>query len=275
MAVGFEIFVLYLVRFYTKRLILNLNRQLDEELMMKTKTLVFSFSAVVLLSSVSVVSAANLNGQWTGSPTCQYSEFNDNGSVVMWKCNNSGFHHLFEGQYANPSVIQGRLTRVDLGKNCRLTVPASITIMGDNQIQITQYDGWNGCGVATGHGQGSEIWTRAGDSVGHNAASTPYQPSVTQPGTSPHPSGQTIYMSPELGELVTAGGHANIEGGYGEANVRLDRGGNLYADLKAKSESNVDGVHAAGFVIGLDRRGRMLFVSEMFDPAPLTWTPHL
>lgn len=205
---------------------------------MKTKT--FVFSTMMLLSSVSVVSAANLSGRWTGSTACRYIEFNDQGSVVMGNCNNSNVHHLFNGQYNGPSMIQGTLTRVDLSNNCRLTVPASIAINGDNQIEFTQYDGWNGCGVATGHGPGSEIWTRAGGSLD----------------STPHPSGKTI----------TGRGRENIEGGYGEIEVTFYGGsGRLSATTRAVAQSKIDGVHAAGFIVGLDQQGNPLFSTSSFD----------
>ena len=209
-------------------------------------------SSVMLLSSVSVVSAANLSGRWTGSPTCQYSEFNDQGSVVTGNCNNSGFHHLFNGQYNGPSMIQGTLTRVDLNQNCQLTVPASIMIMGDNQIQITQNDGWNGCGVATGHGQGSEIWTRAGGSV------------ITEGGGGGG-GGGGLLPPPNSGP-VTGRGRENIEGGYGEIEATFyPQAGRLSATTRAVTESTLNGVHAAGFIVGLDQQGQALFVTRTFD----------
>lgn len=222
---------------------------------MKTKMFFFS---MMLLSSVSVVSAANLSGRWTGSSACQYIEFNDSGSAVMGNCNNSGFHHLINGQYIGSSMIQGAITRVDLSNNCKLTIRASITIMDDNQIEFTQYDGWNGCGVATGHGQYSEVWKRAGGSVGLNPPIMPNQPSVTNPTTSPPPS---------VSGPISGRDRERIEGGYGEVEATFyPQSGRLTATTRAVTESQADGVHAAGFIVGIDQQGQKLFVTHFDIP---------
>lgn len=57
----------------------------------------------------------------------------------------------------------------------------------------------------------------------------------------------------------------SMQGGFAEAKVNFFREGMLVFETRAKSDSNVDSVKATVFAVGLDAKGRSLFVSPNFE----------
>lgn len=86
------------------------------------------------------------------------------------------------------------------------------------------------------------------------------------PTPNPDPDQGQNYLQPERTPTVTANRSVTlVRGQTGEATVTLNRSGRLYIEGRARSTDILHGTRATVTVVGLDRLGRELFVSQHYD----------
>jgi hypothetical protein len=72
-------------------------------------------------------------------------------------------------------------------------------------------------------------------------------------------------LAPETSPQVTAQNYVDMGGGWGGARATLNRDGYLVIEGQAVSNANNTATRTSVFVVGIDRRGRTLFVSNKYD----------
>lgn len=73
-------------------------------------------------------------------------------------------------------------------------------------------------------------------------------------------------LSPETSSEIRGGkGPTSMGGGWAEASATFYRNGLLVVEGHSRSDSRTSGTYAQIFVVGVDSRGRSLFVSNLFD----------
>ncbi len=77
--------------------------------------------------------------------------------------------------------------------------------------------------------------------------------------------GRGTFLPPETSPQVKAEKYLNMGGGWGGATATLNRDGYLVIEGRAVSDSATTATRTSVFVVGLDRRGRTLFVSKKYD----------
>jgi hypothetical protein len=81
---------------------------------------------------------------------------------------------------------------------------------------------------------------------------------------------QVVYANEPLSEETSSEIHGRVGptemgGGWAEASATFYRDGLLMVQGHARSDSLVSGVHAAYIVVGVDRKGRAIFVSNLLE----------
>ncbi|MDJ1173880.1 tectonin domain-containing protein [Roseofilum capinflatum] len=215
------------------------------------------------------------------------------GGYGIYKWNGSGWEYMrggavrIGGNSRNPSVVNDNNDIFRWNGSGWEQVPGKARDIGDGWlIGMNSVRGghevyqWNGSG-----------WNPTGGgavSIGGNS-SNPYVvndnmdifrwegvSAQTSSGSSSSPSrSQTNYMPPETSSQVNTNNSTRMNGGNSTAKATLYRGGRLVIEGEAIATERTQGVRSTVNVIGTDRRGRVLFVSQSLDipTACGTWDP--
>jgi hypothetical protein len=96
-------------------------------------------------------------------------------------------------------------------------------------------------------------------------SSSSSNPPPSEPSTSQPSSGSSNLLPPETSPQVQAQKYQSMGGGSGGAKATLNRDGQLFVEGKAVSSAWTTATRTNVFVVGIDRKGRTLFVSKMFQ----------
>jgi hypothetical protein len=108
-----------------------------------------------------------------------------------------------------------------------------------------------------------EITLSGSNQVSLSGLVSPYSPQRPQP--SPQRPQPRNTLPPETSAEVRNQNYVDMGGGWAGAQATLYRNGLLVIASRAVSNARTSGTRGRVFVVGVDRRGRSLFVSESFD----------
>ena len=143
------------------------------------------------------------------------------------------------------------------GESVSLATQGSrITIGGDWGIQIVFGNGVTSC-----------IYPVADVGRFENGRYVVTATNIYRSNTSSRPSSSsTNFLAAETSSEVRGGKRpTNMGGGWAEASATFYRNGLLVVEGHSRSDSRTSGTYAQIFVVGVDSRGRSLFVSNLFD----------
>jgi hypothetical protein len=103
------------------------------------------------------------------------------------------------------------------------------------------------------------------ENVGHVVTATNIYRSNTSSGSGISSSGTNVLSAETSSEVRGGKGPTNMGGGWAEASGTFYRNGLLVVEGHSRSDSRTSGTYAQIFVVGVDSRGRSLFVSNLFD----------
>jgi hypothetical protein len=128
---------------------------------MKKKLLILSLITFLTITAEFLHAEPKINmvGDWSGSPDCVVSFYQDDGSTIDGNCDNGNFNHVISGRYSrnDENKIDITITRDDVRQKCKTSVKGYLKILDNNTIKMWQ-QGWDGCGVDTP--SGSQVWQR-------------------------------------------------------------------------------------------------------------------